>query len=332
MKASVIIPAYNEGKTIGKTLESLREQSYRDFEIIVVNDGSSDRTAEIAKKNGAKVITQQNAGPAAARNNGARNAKGEIVVFIDADCVADERWLEHMLKPFSDKDIAGVQGAYKSSQKSLVARFTQLDIEDRYKRLDRKADQLDWIGSYSAAYRKNIFNELGGFDEDFPTASGEDPEFSFKVSRKGYKLVFKQNAIVYHFHETSLLKYLRTKFYRAYWRVLLYSKHTRKIVTDSYTPQELKMQIAAMYSTIFFSFVTLFSGTDLAAIVLAISALIFLGSTLQFTIEAMRKDFVAGIMSPVFIFFRTFAFSLGLMYGFVRGMWLAPLIKKILNR
>jgi len=332
MKASVIIPAYNEEKTIGKTLESLKKQSFRDFEIIVVDDGSKDGTAEIAKKNGAKVIKQKNAGPAAARNNGARNAKGEIVVFIDADCVADERWLEHMLKPFSDKEVAGVQGAYKSNQKSLVARFTQLDIEDRYKRLERKADQLDWIGSYSAAYRKNIFNELGGFDEDFPTASGEDPEFSFKVSRKGYKLVFKNNAIVYHFHETSLLKYLRTKFYRAYWRVLLYSKHTRKIVTDSYTPQELKLQIAAMYSTIFFSVVTLFSVTSLAAVALTVSALIFLGSTLQFTIEAMRKDFVAGIMSPVFIFFRTFAFSLGLMYGFVRGMWLAPLIKKILNR
>src|SRR3989344_4403803 len=329
MKASVIIPAYNEEKTIGKTLESLREQKFRDFEIIVVDDGSKDGTAEIAKKNGAKVIKQKNAGPAAARNNGAESAKGEIIIFIDADCVADERWLEHMLKPFSDKDVAGVQGAYKSDQKSLVARFTQLDIEDRYNRLDRKADSLDWIGSYSAAYRKKIFIELGGFDKDFPTGPGEDPEFSFKVSRKGYKLVFKRNAIVYHFHETSLLKYLRTKFYRAYWRVLLYSKHTRKIVTDSYTPQELKLQIAAMYSTIFFSVVTLFSVTSLAAVALTVSALIFLGSTLQFTIEAMRKDFVAGIMSPVFIFFRTFAFSLGLMYGFVTGMWLAPLIKKI---
>src|SRR3989338_8288401 len=191
MKASVIIPAYNEEKTIGKTLESLKEQSFRDFEIIVVDDGSRDRTAEIAKNSEAKVIVQKNAGPASARNEGARNAKGEVIVFIDADCVADERWLEHMLKPFSDKDVAGVQGAYKSSQKSLVARFTQLDIEDRYKRLERKADQLDWIGSYSAAYRKKIFLELDGFDEDFPLASGKDPQLSFKVSRKGCKLVFQ---------------------------------------------------------------------------------------------------------------------------------------------
>ena len=332
MKASVIIPAYNEEKTIGKTLESLKEQSYKDFEIIVVDDGGSDRTAEIAKKSGAKVIKQRNAGPAAARNNGAKSAKGEIIIFIDADCVADERWLEHMLKPFSDKDVAGVQGAYKSDQKSLVARFTQLDIEDRYNRLDRKADSLDWIGSYSAAYRKKIFIELGGFDEDFPTASGEDPELSFKVSRKGYKLVFKRNAIVYHFHETSLLKYLRTKFYRAYWRVLLYSKHTRKIVTDSYTPQMLKVQIAAMYATIFFSVVTLLARTETAFLVFFLSGAVFVGSTLPFTIGAIRKDFFAGILSPFFIFFRTFSFSLGLIYGFVRGRWLAPFIRKVLNR
>src|SRR3989344_3203089 len=259
MKASVIISAYNEEKTIGKTLESLEGQGFRDFETIVVDDGSSDRTAEIARKAGAKVITQENSGPAAARNNGAENAKSEIIVFIDADCVADEEWLGEMLKPFDDADVAGVQGAYKSRQKSLVARFTQLDIEDRYARLDRKSENLDWIGSYSAAYRKKIFLELEGFDKDFPTASGEDPELSFKVAKKGYKLIFNRDAIVYHTHETSLMKYLRTKFYRAYWRVLLYSKHTRKIVTDSYTPQELKLQIAAMYATVFFSFVTLFS-------------------------------------------------------------------------
>jgi glycosyltransferase involved in cell wall biosynthesis len=346
MKASVIIPAYNEEKTIGNTLESLREQSFRDFEIIVVNDGSRDRTAEIAKKAGAKVITQKNAGPAAARNNGARAAKGEFVVFIDADCVADERWLEHMLKPFSDKEVAGVQGAYKSNQKSLVARFTQLDIEDRYKRLDRKADQLDWIGSYSAAYRKNIFIDLGGFDEDFPNASGEDPELSFKVSREGYKLVFKRNAIVYHFHETSLLKYLRTKFYRAYWRVLLYSKHTRKIVTDSYTPQMLKVQILFLYASAFFSILTVVGinmpvfvyGVDLSLtqkrmfLSTVISAGSFILTTLPFTVESMKKDLVASILSPIFIFFRTFSFSLGLIYGVVRGKWLAPLIKKVLNK
>ena len=248
--------------------------------------------------------------------------------------------------PFDDADVAGVQGAYKSRQKSLVARFTQLDIEDRYARLDRKSENLDWIGSYSAAYRKKIFLELEGFDKDFPTASGEDPELSFKVAKKGYKLIFNRDAIVYHTHETSLMKYLRTKFYRAYWRVLLYSKHTRKIVTDSYTPQELKLQIAAMYAVIFFSFLTALIGTGLvsqnylnmaftqeaAFMAFAVSALFFIATALPFTVEAMKKDFVAGLLAPVFIFFRTFAFSFGLIYGAVRGKWLAPLIKKALNK
>lgn len=332
MKASVIIPVFNEEKTIFQTLESLKNQSFKDFETIVVDDGSTDSTKKIVKKFNIRLISQENKGPAAARNNGARNAGGEIIVFLDADCIASETWLEEMLKPFEDKKVAGVQGAYRSDQKNLVARFTQIEIEDRYDRLEKKKKNLDWIGSYSAAYRKKIFLKENGFDEDFPKASGEDPELSFKIAKTGFKLVFNKNAVVNHIHETSLVKYLKTKFYRAYWRVLLYSKHAGKIVGDSYTPQGLKAQIFIVFSALVFSALNIFLFSGKFSSIILFLIVVFFVTTIPFAFKALGKDFFVGIVSPSFIFFRSIVFGFGLAYGLVRGLWFAPMIKNILKK
>ena len=136
--ASVIVPAYNSAQTIIGCINALKAQDYGGkFEIIVVDDGSKDSTTQIAKKSGAKVFSQPNAGPAKARNLGAENAKGEILLFTDADCVPEKNWLQEMLQPFAEKKVSGVQGAYKTRQKSLAARFAQIEIEERYERMKR---------------------------------------------------------------------------------------------------------------------------------------------------------------------------------------------------
>ncbi|MBC8228413.1 glycosyltransferase family 2 protein, partial [bacterium] len=132
---SVVIPAYNAEKEIPSCLDSLLNQTFpkEQCEIIVVNDGSTDGTEKIVRKyDGVKIITQANQGPAAARNNGVSESKGDIIVFTDSDCVPEEDWLEEMLKPFNDTEVVGVQGAYKTKQKEVVARFAQIEIEERY--------------------------------------------------------------------------------------------------------------------------------------------------------------------------------------------------------
>ncbi len=157
VKASVVIAAMNAEKSIGKCLDSLEGQSFRGFEVIVVDDGSSDRTAEIAEGfPNARVLRQKHAGPAVGRNRGAAEAKGSIVVFTDSDCVLDRRWLEEMIRPFDDRSLAGVQGRYKSRQKSIIARLIQLEIERSYEKM-AKREFIDFMGTYSAAYRKSMF-------------------------------------------------------------------------------------------------------------------------------------------------------------------------------
>lgn len=319
MKASIVIPAYNAERTIGNCLDSLRKQSLsgREYEIIVVDDGSSDGTKEIVKKKGARLIEAKHGGPAKARNLGAGKARGEVVVFTDADCIADREFLAEMLKPFEDKAVAGVQGRYKCRQKEIIARLVQLEIEQRYEKMQRQK-YVDFIGSYAAAYRRNLFLGLGGFDASFPMASGEDTDFSFRVSEKGRKMVFNQKAVVWHLHPTSLWKYLKVKFFRAYWRALIYRKHKGKIIRDSYTSQAIKVQVLLLYGLILALLGAILMPFLLFTALLLLILLLL--STLHFAAWAAGRDREIGLVSPVFILLRTVFFGLGLAAGTLREM------------
>ena len=310
--ASVVVPAYNAEKTVVKCLKALKRQTYKPTEIIIVDDGSSDGTASVAGKiRGIRVVRQKHRGPAAARNTGAKQARGNIIVFTDADCEPSPGWLHEMLKPFSDKSVTGVQGAYRTRQKSILARFAQCEIEERYSRM-RKRRYIDFIGTYSAAYRRRIFLDAGGFDETFSSASGEDTELSFRLAKQGKKLVFNPAAVVYHMHPDTLGKYLRQKFWRAYWRVRLYKKHPKKVVNESYTPQTLKIQI--VFLVLGLAAMALFPLLDLTPVAGLFFTLLVI-STLPDSFRFFHRDKTAGIIAPLVLLLRTIVFSAGLVFG-----------------
>lgn len=246
IKYSLIIPAYNSEKTITFCLNAALGQSISKdiYEVIVIDDGSTDNTAEfVSRYNEIKLIRQKNQGPAVARNRGAREAQGEILVFTDSDCNIDAEFIENIGSQFEKfPQIVGVQGSYKTKQKEFVARFGQVEIETRYIKMSQNK-YIDFIGTYAAAYRANIFHKYGGFDTSFPAACGEDAEFSYRLNEDGHKLVFSPQAFVYHQHPSTLKQYLRTKFYRGFWRVRLHKKHIAKTFKDSYTPNSLKIEI-----------------------------------------------------------------------------------------
>ncbi len=106
------------------------------------------------------------------------------------------------------------------------------------------AANIDFVDTYSAAYRREVFLANGGFDTIFPTASVEDQELSFRLAEKGYRLVFVPAARVYHRHNPTLRAYVRRKFYIGYWKALLAAWHPARMVRDSHTPQTLKVQMA----------------------------------------------------------------------------------------
>lgn len=243
---SVIIPSYDSEKTIDKTIEALLKQNYpKNYEIIVVDDGSTDRTEQVVKKfKYVKFVKQKHKGPATARNLGAKLSKGNIILFTDSDCIPDKNWIKNMVEPFKDKEIVGVSGTYKTlNPDKTIARFIAYQIEQRHEKMKARKF-INFIGTFSAAYRKKVFLNFGGFDTRFKTSSGEDPELSYRISDAGLKMFFQPKAFVYHPHPSSLRRYLKQQFLRGVWRNLMYwNKHKKKIFGDSYTPRSLFSQI-----------------------------------------------------------------------------------------
>jgi glycosyltransferase involved in cell wall biosynthesis len=315
LEISIIIPAYNAQKTINKCLDSLLHQSINKsrYEIIVIDDGSTDTTLQRIKEyEGVRVITQTNQGPAAARNLGAREAKGEKLLFTDADCKPDFHWVEEMIKPLANPDIVGVKGIYVTEQKEIIARFVQIEYEDKYDKM-RRVEFIDFVDTYSAAFRRGIFINMGGFDISFPVACIEDIDFSFKLANKGYKMVFNPKAVVCHRHPSTIKDYVKKKYKFAYWRLVSSMNNPTKVVNDSHTPQVMKLQV------ILSAFIILgvpFCFVFKSGFIFFISVLvIYCVSTLPFVIKASRKDIFVGLLSIFLLFLRSIAQFMGLMAG-----------------
>jgi lipopolysaccharide/colanic/teichoic acid biosynthesis glycosyltransferase len=230
--------------------------------VIVVDDGSADETASIARAAGVTTIVQPHAGAATARNRGAAAARGDLLLFTDADCAPVEGWIEAIVAPFSDPEVAGAKGTYLSRQRSIVARFTQLEYEDRYDRM-LGSERIDFIDTYSAAYRRDIFLANDGFDSRF--LINEDQEFAFRLAEKGYKLVFAPAAQVYHQHNRTLAQYIRRKFKIGMWKVRVTRQHPTQVVQDSHTPGALKAQLLLAAATF-----ALITAASMAAIIAAV--------------------------------------------------------------
>lgn len=317
---SVIIPTYNAQSTIGLCLDSLLKQDYPEklYEIIVVDDGSKDNTGDIAKQYPVTYIRQENNGPATARNRGMKEAKGDIILFTDSDCVPDREWINEMVKPFSNTDVAAVKGAYRTEQKRIIARFAQLEFEERFEMLKR-AGSIDMVDTYSAGFRKEIFRKTGGFDTSFPVANNEDTELSYRMSMLGLKMVFNPKAIVYHLnHPDSVRRYARLKFWRGYWRIVVYKRFPDKMLKDTYTPQTLKLQTLAFFGIMCSLTVAVISPAwgiypSIAA------AMLFLILSMPFMVLAFKKEPVIAIISPAFILLRAASIGFGALWGVLKG-------------
>jgi cellulose synthase/poly-beta-1,6-N-acetylglucosamine synthase-like glycosyltransferase len=326
---SVIVPAYNAEATLGRCLNGLSNQtvSQDHYEVIVVDDGSEDDTRARARCcPEARLYTQAHAGPAAARNHGVRQAHGDILLFTDADCEPTPTWIEQMIAPFTpsatskqrEAVVSWSKGAYVSRQRALVARFVQLEYEERYERLARQ-ETIDFIDTYSAAYRREAFQDSGGFDESFPEASVEDQELSFRLAQRGFRMVFVPKARVAHWgHPETVRAYWRRKFKIGFWKVRVLQLHPGKLWRDSHTPQGLKAQIVLL-TLGGFCLAGGFFWPPLAWGILPALGL-FLGIAAPFFVRACRTDPAVALASPFLLVVRALALGLGLSAGLVENL------------
>ena len=316
MFVSIIIPTFNGGARIAACLDAVRAQtSERDVEILVVNDGSTDNTEEVVRAYpGIRLISQSNGGPAAARNRGALEARGEIIVFTDDDCVPTPGWLTAMTDPFKDPDVVGVKGVYRTHQRRLVARFVQVEYEDKY-RLMSHLPKIDFIDTYSAAFRRDRFLEVNGFDTSFPVACAEDVDLSYRMSARGWTMKFVPTAVVYHTHPDTLWCYLKKKYKFAFWRILAIRNNPNKAIRDSHTPQVMKLQLLFAPALLLAIAADLLIHPKIPATLLACIG--FVVSTLPFAWRAIAKDPVVGLLSPGLLAARACAQGSGVTAGLI---------------
>ena len=312
LRASVIVPVYNCASTLGTCLDALLAQTVeaRDYEVIVVDDGSTDGSATAAAPYGVVVVRQDHAGAGAARNRGAQQARSSILLFTDADCEPLPDWVEQMLAPLGQADVVGVKGVYHTRQGSLVALFAQAEHDEKYDRLAR-TDRIDFVDTYAAAYRRDVFLAYGGFDQEF--LLDEDQEFSYRLARAGHRLVFAPGAAVYHQHPGTIWGYAWRKAQIGRWKVWVHARHPGKAIRDSYTPWTQKAQIVLL---------PLACGAGMAANLAlvpaglaAVLAVLGLVTAIPLVVRAARQGWQVAMIAPGLVLLRALALGVGLMWG-----------------
>lgn len=329
MKIAVAIAAYNEEKDIEKVLQAVLAQTYSPSQIVIVNDGSKDKTDTIIKRIAKKYpqikyIYQENAGPAAARNKAWKNTPTscDIVAITDGNCIPEPNWIEELIKPFNNSKVGAAGGTYKTlNPENLIARFFGMEVAWRYSKIH---GEIDAHGTYNLAIRRNVLEEIGGFDEKYRKPSGEDWDLTYKISRK-YKIIYVPTAIVGTEHPDNLFKYLKTQVRRAYDRIMLYNEHPERGGKDNYTGRFVKYQVW-LPGLLIVSLVFLYPFFKFSFLIpTAIFALLVLTTLPPFPYFIQRDFAVAMVSIPIQIL-RAFAWFWGMIKGIFKFGFLKILL------
>jgi len=209
---TVVIPAKNEAKYINICLESLElaiQEWGGNAEIILVDNGSTDATKQIAEKKGCKIFEQPDGAISKVRNIGAQNAYGNILAFLDADCLVAPEWISFCLQNLSDERIAAV------GTRAVPDFNTATWVEKAWYKLvtgAKRPNFVEWLGTSNLFIKKDVFYDIGGFDEKLET--GEDINLCHRI-RRTYRIYLEKRINTIHLRESKTLIEL---FRREYWR------------------------------------------------------------------------------------------------------------------
>jgi glycosyltransferase involved in cell wall biosynthesis len=221
---SVVLPVRNGERTIGDCLTSILKAEYPSHrrEVVVVDNASTDRTAEIIKWHPVRYVYETRLGRSAARNRGIKESRGDIVAFIDADCVASTRWLRELAAGFSEDGVCGVAGE--------ILAYPPATPAERYYAMSRARPQAAAVNrsrpfavTANVAFRKEAFDRIGLFDPRFP--SGQDMDFGWRFFDAGLRLVYRERAVVFHRHRPTGWSLFKQYFFRAQGWALLHQKY-----------------------------------------------------------------------------------------------------------
>ena len=224
-RVSVVVCAYNAERTMDACLASLAQLNYPDYEVIVVNDGSRDRTLAISEGYpDCRIISQENKGLSVARNVGAEAATGGIVAYTDSDCVADPDWLDYLVGTMETKGLVACGGPnFSPTEASLVPEAVAVSPgAPCHVLLD---DEIaEHIAGCNMAFRRDVLLAIGGFDPIF-RAAGDDVDICWRLQDSGYQIGYSAAAFVWHFRRNTVKAYIGQQKGYGKAEAQVYGKH-----------------------------------------------------------------------------------------------------------
>ena len=326
LSVSVVIPAWNAGGTIGKCLDSIEKQTVPPDEVIVVDDGSSDNTSGIAGSHNLEVLsTDGRKGPAAARNMGASAARGDILLFLDADVIVPPDLIEKIESHFADNSIWAVQTVYTPvcPAENAVSRYQNYYYYYSLNRMPQGSTAT--FATWCSAVRKDRFLEIGGFNVRIPEPTVEDEELGYTITEKGGIIILDKTIQVTHLASYSFSQFTsrRIRMARAQaksgWRQIksrLLARYINVRESGTHHSRWVVLSILLVLFAQLLGLYGLFSGTAAAMISAGILLVLSLICHCSFLVQS-RKDLGKKI-TGIFVLLTVYDMAV-LGWGIVQG-------------
>jgi glycosyltransferase involved in cell wall biosynthesis len=307
MLFSIIIPVYNRPDEVEELLLSLTNQTDKEFEIIIVEDGSILRCENICAKYSEKLdinyFYKENTGPSDSRNFGAKQAQGEYLLILDSDCIIPENYIRNIRSELATNPCDAFGGAdeahesFSDMQKAVNYAMTSIYTTGGIRGGKKDALEKFHPRSFNMGIRAKVYKDLGGFSD---LRYGEDIDFSIRIFKAGYSVRLFPNAFVYHKRRTNIKKFFQQVFHSGEARIVLWERHSNSLKLVHFLPSIFVLGAILLLPLSFFR-----------PIVLWFPASLFL--TIFFDSTLKNRSMKIGFLSIIASFVQLFGYGLGFL-------------------
>lgn len=317
MLFSIIIPVYNRPDEVEELLLSLTNQTDKEFEIIIVEDGSTFRCKNICAKYSEKLdinyFNKENTGPGDSRNFGAKQAQGEYLLILDSDCIIPENYIRNIRSELATTPCDAFGGAdeahesFSDMQKAVNYAMTSIYTTGGIRGGKKDALEKFHPRSFNMGIKAKVYKDLGGFSD---MRYGEDIDFSIRIFKAGYSVRLFSNAFVYHKRRTNIKKFFQQVFHSGEARIVLWEKHTNSLKFVHFLPSLFVLGAILLFPLSFFRPIVLWFPATLFLT-------IFIDSTLK------NRSVKIGFLSIIASFVQLFGYGL----GFLKSLFVLSMLK-----
>ncbi len=316
-KYSVIVPVYNRPNETEELLSSLSKQSFTDFEVVLVEDGSQQKSELVAqqfKQLDIRYFFKPNTGPGDSRNFGMQQAKGNYFLFFDSDCVIPPDYFQQLESSLSERKLDAFGGpdaahesftdVQKAINYAMTSFFTTGGVRGGKKQLDKFQPR-----SFNMGFSREVYEKVGGFSDIHP---GEDPDLSYRIMDAGFDVGLISECFVYHKRRIDFEKYFRQVYKFGVVRVVLNKWHPRRTSPVFLLPTLFLLGSVAIF------------GAAIGLHYLALAPVVFFSLLIFSDCLRLTHSFKIASMAVLAAFIQLYGYG----YGYLKSFWLLSVLQK----